>query len=153
MSPAPTNVVSRTALLELVKARLTSRLAGVPQYVGEAGDVPAINGDPARRVVGYYVLYPFGGNPAAERAIDDHVDVDVQWGLQITCAGGFVNDALSIAQRVESALFGWRLGTPMASGKLRPPDGYDPGPVQVDRDTSPHRFWVPLQYGTTISAT
>lgn len=146
-------VVKRTPLLTLVQERLADQLAGVPAYVGEAGNVPKLAGDPAGRVVPYYVLHPFGGNAAAERALDDSTAVDLDWAIQITCAAGFPMDALAVAQKVDAALFRWRLGTPMTSTPLRPPDGYDPGPVQVDRDTSPHRFWLPLQYRTTISAT
>lgn len=164
MTALPTNVVLRTPLLSSVLTKATDLTTGwgIHVYLTRAGHkpdgtvetVPAIAGDRLQRVQRYVVITPFGGNETAEQALDSSRQVDVDWGFQVTCAAGFPRDALAVAGLVDATFYLWRLDVEgLQSGRLRPPEGYSPGPEQVDTDVSPHRFWLPMQYGTTITAT
>jgi hypothetical protein len=150
---APTNVVDRIPLLDAVRTRLTDQLPvttpATKGYLTEATDVPLLPG--SQIVQRYWVLHPWPGNPDVERDLADN-GIALDWGFQLTVAAGYSRDVLDLLTRVEAALFRW---TPVIDGyecgRLRPPPGFNPGPVQVDRDFTPHRYWLPLQYQTTIS--
>lgn len=147
------NVVERTPLLAAVEERLEGWNGVV--YLGEAGTVPQVENDKAGRVAVYGVLTPLLGSANAEDSVAaDQVGLD--WGFDFRVASGFVNDTLAAAEEADELLHRW---TPVldpdlgyVAGKLRPPPGYDAS-LLVDLNESPHRFYVPLQYGTTITAT
>jgi hypothetical protein len=149
----PTNVVDRIPLIDAIKDRLSDQLPvtdpATRGYLSEADNVPLLgDGKHAQR---YWVLHPWAGNPDVERDLAD-VNVQLGWGFQITVAAGYARDAFDLMVRVDAALYRW---TPVvegyACGRLHPPTGYDPGPPRPDKDFTPHRYWVPLQYQTTIT--
>lgn len=154
MSPLPTNVIRHSPLVDVVEGRLTDQLPTVKGYLSEATDVPLAPG--SSRVGRYYVLHPFGGSLNPERALGEGA-VDKDWTVQITAAAGTPRDALAVATLVDAAMMLWTPTFPpelgWRAGWFKPPDGYDPGPVQTDRDYTPHRYFLPLQYRTTITAT
>lgn len=156
-----TNVIERTPLLDAALAVLASLDARV--YLGEAGakpdgtteSVPKVARDPLSRVAPYVVLMPWVGNPTAEQSVaGDQVDLD--WGFDLTVASGFVRDTLAVAAEADSLLYRHRLVPdetfPYVVGRLVAPPGYAPGLI-TDRDENPHRYYVPMQYGTTITST
>lgn len=161
MSPTLTNVIERTPLLDAVLVLLEDLDARV--YLGQAGQkpdgttetVPNAAGDPLERVAPYVVVMPDVGNATAEQSVaGDQVDLD--WGFAITVASGFVRDTLAVAEEVDS-LFYRRLLEPdedleYVAGRLEPPPGYAPD-LTPDTGEQPHRYFVPMRYGTTITAT
>jgi hypothetical protein len=148
----PTNVVDRIPLIEAIQERLANQLPGTTPptkgYLSEAGDVPLLDGKHAQR---YWVLHPWTGNPDTESDLADQ-NVQLAWGFQLTVAAGFPLDVVDLQVRADAALYRW---TPVVEGhvcgRLHPPAGYDPGPPRPDKDFTPHRFWLPLQYQTTIT--
>lgn len=156
MSPLPDNVVPLLPWVDAIMARLHSVIpstgpAATSGYLSTPVDVPTISDQ--GHVARYWVLHPFGGTPHFEQDLADR-SVDLDATFQITCAAGFPRDAIALATDVHAALYRW---TPTIAnhtcGPLKPPDGYEPGPPRPDKDFKPYRFWVPLQYRTTITRT
>lgn len=124
----------------------TGDLAGVTIY---DGDVPArvpLLDDPSHRVAPYVVLRSSIGNGFdSERGLND-VNVDSQPLYTATCVAGWRADCEQLAATVHGLLFRWAPTlTGHGFGLMRPPAGYQP-PILPDRDVSPPRFYVPLQY-------
>jgi hypothetical protein len=149
---APTNVISRVPLIEAIETRLTALPTTNPPtrgYLSEAVDVPRLDTD--GHVQRYWVLHPFAGLPPAEQDLAE-TGVDLEWTFQLTVAAGFPRDVHALATDVDELLYRW---TPTVDGyvcgRLVPPPGFDPGPPRPDLDVKPHRFWLPLQYRTTIT--
>lgn len=146
------NVVERTPLLAAVEQRLAG-LNQVPLFLGRAGDVPTVEGDPLGRAAPYLVLHPWLGNVSTEQNLAE-TTVDLEWGFQLTVASGFVRDTMAVVGDADALLHRWVLELPdefdAVAGMLTPPPGYQPM-LLTDSDVSPHRFYVPLQYGTTIT--
>ncbi|HEX8489317.1 MAG TPA: hypothetical protein VF642_12285 [Propionibacteriaceae bacterium] len=143
--------IDRAVLTAAAKARLDT-VTGATKSVGEPrGPLPLIPGSDGR-VKPYAILWPGAGTPGPELDLGDTV-VDLDWLIQITCAGGFVEDVQALVTRVDAAFYRW---TPviegLSCGPFRPPAGYDPGPVRLDISISPNRPFLPLQYRTTITA-
>lgn len=129
---------------------------------------PPAKPDGSRRVQPYFVLFPgAGGTPFddTERSIGAHHDpfVDLEFPIAITVAGGDPDDVLALVDRLEALLYGWSPGWVSQSdswdpeddteprihvGPLRRPPGYQ-APLLTDKQFTPHRFYVPLQYRTT----
>lgn len=139
--------------------KVHDRLAGgwLLVYFGEVPDrVPTLerNGvkDPSGRVRSYAVVYPGAGTPDTDTDLGDSAD-DLDWGVQITVAAGFLDDVLDAADYVHARLHRWRPTglTGAHTDGLTPPPGFDPGPVRRDRDVTPPRFWLPLQYRLTAT--
>lgn len=144
--------IDRRALAAAVKARLDT-VTNATHWLGEPTDpLPTIAGSDGR-VQPYTILWAGAGTPTLEQdAADTAVDLD--WLIQVTCAGGYVDDVLALVTRVDAALYRWAPTVDgLVCGPLRPPTGFDPGPVRLDRDVTPHRPFVPLQYRSTITAT
>lgn len=136
------------------------RLAGdwLAVYFGEVADeVPVLSKDgepdPSGRVVAYAVVHPTAGNPNDDTDLGDS-SIDLDWGVQVTVAAGFTDDALAAVDFVHTRLHRWRPADldGFHTDGLVPPPGYDPGPLRRDRDTTPHRLWLPLQYRLTATA-
>lgn len=104
------------------------------------------------RVQPYFVLFPGPGTDGPDTDLGDCA-VDGTFSLQVTVAGGDIDDVLALVDRVTTALRRW---TPTVSGlvcgPLRYPDGYSPGPVLVDREQTPPRLYVPLPFQLTATA-
>lgn len=151
---AATGVVPVLPYVAAVEARLRQGLpVTTPEtkgYIDEPADVPRL--DPATgRVQRYWVLHPFFGRPADEQDLAE-TGVDRDWTLQVTVAAGFKRDCLALATLVDDLLYRWApVVAGHTAGELRPPPGFDPGPARVDESVNPSRFWLPLQYRTTIT--
>lgn len=140
--------ISRKALSDAVKARAAT-ITNCTVYLGEPTNVPATNGF----VVPHVALYPGTGTPSDEQNQADTSE-DLDWLLQVTVVAGYVDDLMALLTRVDAAFYRWTpTVTGLVSGPLRPPLGYEPGPVRFDRDVTPHRPWLPLQYATRITTT
>jgi len=149
----PTNVVDDLAIISAVRDRLTDQLPVTTPltkgYLSEPVDVPLLADK--THVQRYWVLHPWGGNPEVDPDLAEQ-SVELAWGFQLTVAAAYAPDAYDLMIRARAALFRWRpVVEGYACGPLTPPPGYDPGPVRPDTDFTPHRFWVPLQYRTTIT--
>jgi hypothetical protein len=67
-------------------------------------------------------------------------------------AASYALDVYALATRIDDALFRWAPEIEnYLCGRCEPPLGFDPGPVRKDESVKPHRFWLPLQYRTTIT--
>jgi hypothetical protein len=140
-------------LIDAVRERLRTKLppTGVPPvagYLSQATEVPLVD---AVHVQRYWVLHPNGGALFGDVDLVD-TTFDITWGFQITCAAGFSRDVYDLKTRVDAALLRWTpLVEGLTCGQLLPPPGFDPGPVRPDQDYKPPRFWLPLQYQTTVT--
>jgi len=140
-------------ITDSVQARAQT-LSGVTVYRSEVEDnPPRLSGDD--RVAPYLVLYPFPGNPGPAGDLGDTA-VDLDYTFQATCVAGYSRDCEHLVDLVHPLYFCWTptvtgLG-PSQIGTFKPPPGYDPGPVRIDRTISPPRFSVPLQYRLTATA-
>jgi hypothetical protein len=144
--------VDRRLITDAVFAQLET-LTGVTAYRGEVPDhPPALTGDPDGRVAAYVVLYPFGGTPGPEVDLGDTA-VDLVYTCQVTCAAGYPTDCEYLVDRVHPLLYRWAPAVAgLVCGPLRPPAGFDPGPVRRDDQPSPPRFYVPLQFRSLVTA-
>lgn len=156
-------VVSRRTLLGTVYARLRDQVPAASGYVTEAGQVPPYDGndgkfeavptvDTAGHVKPYWVLVGGAGDPIVDRDLGDTV-VELDWPLTVTCAAGWAADLLELAGDVHTALFRWApdLGAGYSAGPFRPPPGFQ-APSLLDRDVTPHRPYLQLQFTTLITA-
>jgi len=142
--------IDRKTLADTVEARLRNQLPNVVGYQGEAVNVPHTQGGDGR-VVPYWVLHVVPGGPTDQQDLGDTV-VDLDWGFQITCAGGTVDDVQALMSDVDAAVFRWRpIVTGLVCGPCKPPFGFTGVPIQMDRSVTPHRPFVPLQYVTRIT--
>jgi hypothetical protein len=152
----PTNVVEATPLLKAIVGRLTTGLPKEPTpgrpptygYLTEADDVPVL--DKAGHVHRYWVLHPAPGSPSPEQDLGDAL-VDADWDFQVTAAAGYTTDVLDLAWRISALLYRW---APVVEGyacsPIKPPTGFSPGNVLLDRDEKPHRPFLPLQFRTRV---
>lgn len=157
--------ISRRLLAQAVGTRLVgvtnatgyfgkvSALTGLPGVVGTP-DSPPPKSTTDPRVRPYFVVFAGAGTPGVAGA-EQETDlcdsfVDLTMPFQITAAGGDIDDVLALVDRIDALLFRW---TPVVAGvqcgRLRPPPGYNPGPVLTDKDFTPHRLFTPLQYQLT----
>lgn len=143
--------LNRSLLTQAVKARLVARVGGVTAdtvYEGEADDVPVDDGYADK----YLCLYPSAGVPSPEDDLAAQ-SIDLDWGIQITCAAGFQVWVEELITDVHAAMFRWSptVGV-LVCGMFAPPLGFNPGSIMWDRDYAPHRPFVPLQYTTRVTA-
>lgn len=156
MSQLP--VIQERLLGDAIFARLQT-LTGVSVYRGETPQdeaVPLIEGDdgpdPARRVAPFIVHFDGAGVPVLPGqadVADRHNDLGQIHMFH--CVAGYETDCTHLVGRLRALLFRW---TPtatgelagMAFGRMRPPPGYDPGPVRLNDSVTPPRFWLPQQY-------
>lgn len=141
--------ISVRTLTATVHARLAGTVTHATGYVGEADDVPLIaNSD--RRAAPYWVLHPALGSEDAELDLGDTLQA-VDWPIQVTCAAGYTDDLQALVDRVHDALYRFEMTIPgLVCGPFRPPPGYA-APFLLDRDVTPHRPYVPLQYVAPIT--
>lgn len=142
--------IDRKVLADAVDARLRDQLPDVEGYQGRAVDVPlAPNSDD--QVVPYWVLHVSPGTPTDQLDLADTV-VDLDWSFRITCAGAQVADVQALMSDVDTAIFRWRPTVAgLVCGPCKPPFGFDPGQIQLDRSVTPYRPFVPLQYVTRLT--
>lgn len=148
--------IERQPLLEAIKTRLEQQ---VPQssdvHISQATGV-AMSED-GKHAKPYHVLHLSPGTPSTEADLADRgIDLDIT--IQITCAAGWAKDAEQLIEDTWNALHRWRpvvtfADRPWQCGPLKPPAGYDPGPLRWDKDVQPHRPFLPLQFRTRITTT
>lgn len=139
--------ISRRLLANAVHDRLAT-VSNVTLYRGEVTGTVATIPDSGGRVKPYLVEYFSPGTPSADQDLgDEHEDLD--WLIQVTCVAGYDVDLFALIDRVDDALYRW---APVIAGVqcsgLKPPLGFDPGPIRRDPDVTPNRLYVPLQYRT-----
>lgn len=97
------------------------------------------------RVSAYAVLHPGAG--ATTRSSLDQVPGQMLWGFQVTCAGGNQGYVGAAIDTVRGRVEGKTLNVDGAVvGRIQPPLGYTPPPMQVDYDVQPPRLFVPLLF-------
>jgi hypothetical protein len=152
----PTNVVEALPLVQAIVGRLTGGLPKEPTdgrpatygYLGQAVEVPTI--DTEGHVHRYWVLHPAPGAPSPEQDLGDAL-VDADWDFQLTVAGGFVPDVLDLAYRASALLYRWApVVDDYMCSPIKPPTGFTPGHVLLDRDVKPYRPFLPLQFRTRV---
>lgn len=150
--------IPRKKLGDLVIAHAET-LTGVKVYRGQVDSaLPIIqtNGanDPSGRVAPYLVFYLGAGAPSLEEDVAD-ANVDLLWSFQVNCAAGFEQDCARLIDRVDALFYRWsppRGSIPgLVFGRMKPPPGYDPGPVRLNDAVNPPRFWLPRQYQLPVT--
>lgn len=147
-----TTTIDRAALTSEAMTQLHT-VTNASVWLGEPNlPLPLVPGSDGR-VKPYVILWPSPGTPADERDVADTA-VDLDWTIQLTCAAGTLDDLQGLVSRVDAAFYRWQpVIDGLVCGPFKPPPGFDPGPARLDRDFTPHRPYVPLQYRTTVTAT
>jgi hypothetical protein len=143
-------------LLPFIEAVETRLKGGLPTtspptkgYLSEPVDVPRLGG--SGHVQRYWVLHPFAGTSVTDQDFAG-ISVDIDWTFQLTLAAGYSRDVYALVDLVRSLFHRWAPEVEgYVCGELRPPPGFDPGPVRLDRDVEPYRPYLPLQFRTTIT--
>lgn len=155
--------VSRRLLFGAIATRLITVTNAIGYYgqIGRPLTSPAPDGwaadpppksDTDLRVKPYFILFPGPGTDGPDTDLGDCA-VDGLFSLQVTVAGGDIEDVLALVDRVSTALRRWAPAVSgLVCGPLRYPDGYSPGPVLVDREQTPPRLYVPLPFQLTVTA-
>lgn len=137
---------------QLITDAVIARLGGLGFTVYRAevtSSVPVLS--TTGRIAPYLVAYPFGKAAGPDGNLGDSTD-DLTYTVQVQCVAGFAADCEYVVDQVDGRLNRWTPSvTGYACGTFRPPVGYDPGPVRRDETVTPVRFWVPLQYRTTVT--
>lgn len=96
-----------------------------------------------KTVPAYVTAYYGVGVPRLPRLgkVPRHLD----WSCQLTCAGGTDEKALWAVDQVRAALTGVRVTVGARNGLLH--ELGDPGPLRPDKDFTPWRFFLPLDFG------
>ncbi len=154
--------LSRRVLAVAVAARLQTQVVGAVGYFGQIGRLlpgapdgtpldPPVKSATDPRVQPYYVLYPGAGQPGPDPDLGDTV-TDLTSLVQVTVAGGDMEDVLALADRVDAALNRWHpAGAGAVVGPLRPPAGVVARLPLPDLTVHPVRLFVPLQYQFTAT--
>lgn len=152
MPPFPTSVIRRSLLIAAITTRLAQLPVTTPPTTGhlsEPTSVPRL--DTEGHVQRYWVLHPFAGAPSLEQDLAETA-VDLEWLFQVTVAASYAGDVYALVSDVDALLYRWCPIVPgHECGPLKPPPGFDPGPARKDTGVKPHRFFLPLQYRTTIT--
>lgn len=133
-----------TPILHLRDAILT-KLRGEPNWTVYDGEPPAqVPADAAGRALTYACLYlaPATADPTTGDLAADHAMRVLTFG--VTVASGTTTAALNAVDKADRALLGWLDGHGIVR---RDP----PGPVRVDRDVSPPRWYLPLTYRVDLT--
>jgi len=120
-----------------------------PAPAGWVPDPPPKSADDPR-VQPYFVLYPGAGGDGPDTplvGVDD--GLDLAW--QITAAGGDVEDALALIDRLDALLIGWiPVSAGLSFGRVMRLPGTRPQ-LLPDKTVSPERTFAPLQYVLTAT--
>lgn len=119
---------------------LLEAVAHVDVFRGKVGTVTT--GDDGS-VNAYAVAYYGIGAPRATRLGAMPRNLALSW--QVTCVGGDDVKALWCVDQVRAALTGQRITVDGRSGVVR--ELGDPGPIRPDRDVTPWRYYLPLDFG------
>lgn len=127
---------------------LLATVTGLTVFPGEVPDKPPLISkagipDQAGRVAPYAVTYTGGGILDPNPSLDGN-PADLLWGAQVTFAAGYRADLEDLLDRALPVLRAW---APVISGvqfgRMRPPAGFDPGPIRRDDAVRPPRFYLP----------
>jgi hypothetical protein len=139
--------IRRKVLGDQLQQRL-DQLPGAPTvtvYRGEVPTSPPVLPD-SDRIAPYVVLFDGTGPVNLEPDLAG-VNEDLRWTPQITVAAAFSPDCAQLVDRVFAWVHRWSpVIENVAAGGLVPPPGFDPGGPRADRQVSPPRFFVPLQW-------
>lgn len=119
---------------------LLEGIANLLVFRGKVGDVPLGEDETA---VAYAVAYYGAGEPRVTRL--GGRPRHLAWSCQITCAGGNDVKVLWAVDVVRGALEGVRVTNGTRSGLLH--EIGDPGLPRQDRDVTPWRYLLPLDFG------
>ena len=139
-------------ILGLIEALRTGR--GTGQQAATSDAAKALDAETARmdadgRAHPYAAVYPSGGRVVALALCGQHVDG--AWSAQVTCAGGDRARCMRAVARVRGALTDWApTVTGLSVAPLAELDDYSPE-SRVDRDVSPSRTWVALQFTADVT--
>lgn len=123
-----------------VRARLEA-IPHVTTYVALVDAKPPA--DRAGFVLPYLVFWPSAGFGSPERALDYLPDGSLRWEIGVTAVGGDTARCLQAVRLARAALDGFT-PAPGAGHLVERELGID---VQVDRDVSPPRLYLPLRFG------
>lgn len=122
-------------IAELLQTIPGSQMAGYPD--GEVpDDPPTPSNDP--RVLAYWVLFAGAGGATPVSLAAWPLVTTLRFG--VTVAGGTKDRVLNGVELVRKAIS----GKVIASGLIS--EALDPGSVLIDRNETPHRHFVPMQF-------
>lgn len=155
MTITPTTPIERRLVNNELEKRLRDNLSGVTVYTTQVpqGEDPPLAPDPnPRKVIApYVVIHPFAGHRPADQSLTGETR-DLVVGWQIDCVAGWTDDVLALYDRVDALLLLWSPVIPgLVCGRLTPPPGFDPGPVQSDTVVTPTRSSLPAEYHVTVT--
>lgn len=108
--------------------------------------------DPSGRLGPYVVVYSGVGSPGLEPDLGE-AGQDLLWSCLLHVSGPYDADTAQTVDRVHAALYRWQpVIAGLSCGLMKPPPGYDPGPLRFDATVQPPRFWTPLQWQVPVTA-
>ena len=115
---------------------------------------PDPSADDDDQAVPFAVVYA-GSGTLGSVTLCDSQDV-LTWPFQVTAAGGDAQRARRAATRVRARLSGKELTVGSAPNQVRmrlveEPD-FDPGPARKDRDGTPPRWFIPMQFRPQVTS-
>ena len=141
---------SLDALATAVLAQLRTDL-GIPSrlgvYDGDPDPAPDLDG----KALPFAVVWPGAGSLGSVTLCDAQDVLD--WPVQVTAAGGDPTRARRAVDRVRMRLAGARLDVNGTEVYLREDEGFQPGPPREEKDVTPTRWFVPMQYRATVTTT
>lgn len=132
----PAVEVVHAAVWDLIDA-----MTGVNAYDGEVPATPPLDED--GRVASYAVLFFSPGRRHANAF--DAAQRSIEGSFQVTCVGGDPTRALWCVDQVFGALLGAWVSVDGVNRQIRSRED-DPGPVREDKNVTPTRHYVPLQF-------
>lgn len=134
------------ATLALLRAALPDTFnGGLVNDAGENVDPPLAAG--SSRVLPHWIVY-FDAGQQIPVDLAGQVQIIPSWGFQLTCVGATPRDAMWAVQLARTTLNGNRIGVDRV-GLFQ--ETASTGPVRIDRNVSPNRFFLPLIYGLTAA--
>lgn len=147
--------ISRRVIGGLFDTRLHTLGSRVTVYRGEVDGKPPLiqtsdGPDASGRVGKYVVVYTGGGNPIIEEDLAQDAD-ELDFSCTTTVVAGYDEDCGDLYDAVHDQLYRWTPTPPEGSGwvfgRVRHPDGFDPGPIRAVRYAGvPTRFELSAEW-------
>lgn len=131
---------ARLAVAEAIETRL-STLTGLSVYVGEVPGQPPVQDNSGGRVAPYAVIFPSPGRPDVNPGLEATFETggDFLWTGQITFTAGYAADLLdTLDQAIPLLQFSPEVPG-LDCGFLRPPPGFNAGPIRRNDTALPPR--------------
>lgn len=93
----------------------------------------------------YAAVYAGAGNLSGDALAGAQTELD--WPFQVTCAGGDPDRARRAITRVRARLVGHELTVDgLTVGRIVEDPSVQPGPLRIDREVAPPRWYTPMMF-------